>query len=117
MAKGRLGQPDPRPEGLLAHARRIAQIARRATDTTNGRFLIERTEEQYIFAIEAFDGKHKTREAIDARAELERFRTQQDFILHDAPLLLESSAFRKHFDNLAASKEVGQFFNGTDNID
>jgi hypothetical protein len=117
MGNGRLGQPDPRPEGLLAHARKIAKIARRAPDTANGRFLIETAEKQYAFAIESFDTKHRTREAIEARAELESFRTQSDFILHDAPLLVESSAFRKHFDTLAASKEVGPFFNGTDNVD
>ncbi|MGO9197246.1 MAG: hypothetical protein ACLQK4_08970 [Acidimicrobiales bacterium] len=117
MGNGRLGLPDPRPEGLLAHARKIASIARRATDSVNGSFLIEKTETQYIFAIEAFDSKHRAREAVEARAELEQFRTESGFILHAAPLLLERSAFRSAFDSLAASREVGQFFNGTDNID
>jgi hypothetical protein len=117
MGNGRLGQPDPRPEGLLAHARKVAKLSRRATDTVNGSFLIERTEEQYTFAIEAFDSRHRTREAIEARAELGQFRRESGFILHAAPLLLESSAFRSAFDSLAASRKVGQFFNGTDNID
>ena len=117
MCNGRLGQPDPRPEGLLAQARKIAKLSRRATDSVNGSFLIERTEEQYRFAIEAFDSRHMLREAIDARAELDRFRMQSGFILHDAPLLLESSDFRSVFDSLAASKKVGRFFNGVDDLD
>jgi hypothetical protein len=117
MGNGRLGLPDPRPEGLLAHARKIAGLARKATDTVNGRFLIETTEEHYTFAIDAFDSKHRTREANAARSELEQFRTETGFILHAAPLLLERSAFRRAFDSLAASKDVGPFFNGTDDLD
>ena len=117
MGNGRLGQPDPRPEGLLAHARKIAKLAQRATDTVNSSFLIEKTEEQYAFAIQAFDSKYRSREATETRAELEQFRTESGFIMHAAPLLLERSAFRKAFDSLAASNEVGQFFNGTDNVD
>jgi len=117
VVNGRLGLPDPSPEGLLAHARKIARLSRRATDTVNGSFLIERTESQYAFAIEAFESRHKTREAIATRAELEQFRTQSGFILHDAPLLLERSTFRSAMDSLAASKKVGPFFNGTDKLD
>jgi len=114
---GRLAQPDPHPDGLLAHARRIATLARRPTDSANCRFLIEKTEEQYAFAIDAFDSKRRIREANEARAELENFRAESRFLLHAAPLLLDGSAFRKFFDKLAASNEVGQFFNGTDNVD
>jgi hypothetical protein len=117
MGNGPLGQPDPPPERLLAHARKIAKLSRRATDTVNGIFLIERTEEQYGFAIEAFDRRRRTREAIDVRSELEQFRMQSGFILQAAPLLLESSDFRSVFDSLAASKKVGRFFNGTDDLD
>jgi hypothetical protein len=117
MGDGRLGRPDPRPEGLLAQARKIAKLSRRATDPVHGGFLIERTDEQYLFAIEAFDRRHRTREAIDARAELEQFRRDSGFILNAAPLLVASSAFRLAFDSLAASSKVGQFFNGVDNVD
>jgi hypothetical protein len=117
MGYGPLGQPDPPPEGLLAHARRIAKISRRATDTVNGSFLIERTEEQYTFAIEAFDSRQRTQEASEVRAELENFRSQSVFILHSAPLLSEGSAFRSAMDSLVASGGVGQFFNGSDNVD
>ena len=112
-----LAQPNPRPEGLLAHARKIAGLARRSTDTANGSFLIEKTKAQYALAIDAFESKKRTREANDARAELERFRKESGFILHSAPLLLEGSKFRRVFDQLAESKEVGQFFNGTNNVD
>jgi len=112
-----LAQPNPRPEGLLAHARKIAKLARRGTDAANCRFLIEKTEVQYNVAIGAFDSNGRIREANEARTELEGFRRESTFILHTAPLLLEGSSFRNVFDKLAASKEVGQFFNGTDNVD
>jgi len=112
-----LAQPSPRPEGLLAHARKIAKLARRGTDTTNCSFLIEMADAQYTFAADAFDSNGRTREANEARKELEGFRKDSAFILHTAPLLGDGSAFRKVFDKLAASKEVGQFFNGTDNVD
>jgi hypothetical protein len=112
-----LAQPSPRPEGLLAHARKIAKLARRGEDVTNCSFLIEMAEAQYTFAIDAFDSHRRTWEAGEARKELDRFRKESDFILQTAPLLWEGSAFRKVFDKLAASKEVGQFFNGTDNVD
>ena len=117
MGNGRLGQPDPQPERLLAHARKIAKLSRRATDTVHGSFLIERTQEQYRFAIEAFDSRRRSREAIDARSELEQFRMQSGFMLRAAPLLLESSDFRSAFDSLATSEKVGRFFNGTDDLD
>jgi hypothetical protein len=117
MGNGRLGQPDPQPERLLAHARKIAKLSRRATDSVHGTFLIERTEEQYRFAIEAFDSKHRTREATDARSELGQFRMQSGFMLRAGPLLAESSDFRSVFDSLATSTTVGQFFNGTDDLD
>ena len=117
MSTERLAQPNPHPEGLLAHARKVATIARRPTDTTNGNFLIEKTEERYTFAITAFENKRRTYEANAARAELELFLTETGFILNSAPLLSENSAFRKAFDALAASKKVGQFFNGTDDVD
>jgi hypothetical protein len=117
MSTDRLAQPNPLPEGLLAHARKVAKLARRPTDTANGNFLIEKTEERYTFAITAFETKKRTYEANAARAELELFRTETGFILNSAPLLLERSAFRKTFDALAASKKVGQFFNGTDDVD
>jgi len=116
MGNGRLGQPDPDPEGLLAQARRIAKISRKATDSAHGSYLVARTEEQYKYAMEAFDSRHRTREAIETRAELEQFSRQSVFIVH-APLLLDSSSFRRFFDALAASKKVGRFFNGTDNVD
>jgi len=117
MGNGRLGQPDPQPEGLLAHARKIARLSRRATDTVNGSFLITRTEEQYRLTIEAFESRNRTGQANEARSELERFRMQSGFILHAAPLLLDSSDFRSTFDSLATSKKVGRFFNGTDDLD
>lgn len=117
MADGRLAQPDPDPERLLANARKIAKIARTPRDPVNGGFLIERTEQQFTFAIEAFESEQRTREADQARAELEQFQRESDFILHYAPLLLDSSAFRMSFDSLAASNEVGRFFNGIENID
>jgi hypothetical protein len=112
-----LAQPNPRPEGLLAHARKLAKVARKATDTVNGSFLIEKTKSQYAYVIDAFESIGMMREAHEAREELERFRKQSGFILNAAPLLAEGSDFRRFFDQLAASKEVGHFYNGTDNVD
>jgi hypothetical protein len=117
MSTLRLAQPDPRPEGLLAHARRIAKIALRATDTVNGDFLIAKAEEQYTIAIQAFDRKMRKAEANQARAELKHFRTESQFVLHDAPVLAEDSAFRSALDTLAASDEIGPYYNGTNDID
>jgi hypothetical protein len=48
---------------------------------------------------------------------LEEFQRASGFILHAAPLLTERSAFRTTLDSLAASKQVGKFFNGTDDVD
>jgi hypothetical protein len=117
MGDGRLGLPDPRPEGLLAQARKIAKLSRRAEDPVHGNFLIELTNEQYLYAIEAFDSRHRRREGNETRAELEEFQRASGFILHAAPLLTERSAFRTTLDSLAASKQVGKFFNGTDDVD
>src|SRR5271166_2650329 len=117
MANEPLAQPNPRPEGLLAHARKLAKVSQKATDTVNGSFLIEKTKAQYAYVIDAFESKGMTREANEAKEELERFRTQSGLILNGAPLLLPGSNFRRVFDQLAASKEVGQFYNGTDKVD
>jgi hypothetical protein len=117
MSNGRLAQPEPSPEGLLAHARKIARLTRRATDSVNSTFLIQKAEEQYGLAIEALNREFRIREAFEARAELERFRAESVWTLHQAPLLLEGSAFRTALDDLAASKDVGRFFNGTDDVD
>ena len=112
-----LAQPNPRPEGLLAHARKLALVARRATDAVNASYLLEKTKTQYTYAIDAFESKGMTSEAKEAREEMGRFLTQSEFILNAAPLLLQGSKFRKHFDHLARSQQVGQFYNGTDNVD
>ncbi len=47
---------------------------------------------------------------------MEQFRTESGFIASAAPLLSERSGFRRALDSLAASKEVGQFFNGIDDV-
>ena len=58
-----LAQPNPRPEGLLAHARKLALVARRATDAVNASYLLEKTKTQYTYAIDAFESKGMTSEA------------------------------------------------------
>jgi hypothetical protein len=112
-----LGQPNPRPEGLLAHARKVAMLARRATDAVNATYLLDKTEAKYIYAIEAFESQRMTREARLTREELDRFLKQSEFILNVAPILSEGSNFRRHLDQLASSQQVGRFYNGTDNVD
>lgn len=117
MREGRLAQPEPGPERLLASARKIAKIARRPRDSVNGEFLIERAEEQYSLAIKALESESRAREADEVRAELDQFLAESEFIIESAPLLLDRSAFRRFFDSLAASNEVGQYFNGIDDLD
>jgi hypothetical protein len=117
MSTPRLAQPEPRPERLLAHARKIARIALRASDTVTGDFLIEKAEEQYAIAIEALDSTSRNGEANQARAELREFSAESRFLLHDAPVLGGDSAFRKAFDMLAASQSIGSYYNGTNDVD
>jgi hypothetical protein len=117
MTTLRLAQPEPRPEGLLAHARRIAKIALRATDSVTGDFLIEKAEEQYQVAIRALDGKSMAGLASQARAELKQFSTESRFVLHDAPVLTEDTAFRRALDTLAATEAIGPYYNGTNDLD
>jgi hypothetical protein len=117
MSTLRLAQPDPRPEALLAHARRIAKIALRSTDSITGDFLIEKAEEQYQVAIRAFDSKSRPGEASQARAELKQFSSESRFALHDAPVLLDGSAFRKAMDALAATESIGPYYNGTNDLE
>lgn len=117
MTTLRLAQPRPRPEGLLAHARRIATIALRSTDAVTGDFLIEKAEEQYAIAIQAFESRARVAEANNARAEMEQFSTEARFELHDAPVLAGTTAFRRALDALAASEAIGRYYNGTDNVD
>ena len=113
----RLAQPDPSPEALLAHARRIAKIALRSTDGVTGNFLIEKAEEQYNVAIKAFDSVRKVGEAIQARAELKEFSAESRFALYDAPVLLDGTAFRRAMDALAESGSIGTYYNGTNDLD
>lgn len=117
MSNIRLAQPEPHPERLLAHARKIAKIALRATDTITGDFLIDKAEEQYALAIRALDGALMRGEAAQARIELEEFSAESRFLLHDAPVLAGDSAFRKALDILAASEAIGPYYNGTNNVD
>jgi len=117
MGTLRLAQPDPPPEALLAHARKIAKIALRTTNAITGDFLIEKAEQQYAIAIKAFDGKSRVGEANHVRAELKQFSTESRFVLHDAPVLAGASAFRRALDALAASEAIGPYYNGTNNLD
>ena len=117
MSTLRLAQPEPRPEALLAHARKIARIALRATDAITGDFLIEKAEEQYAIAITALDQKMLVGEARQARAELKQFSAESRFVLRDAPVLTGDSAFRRALDDLAASGTIGPYYNGTNKLD
>lgn len=117
MSTLRLAQPEPTAEGLLAHARRIAVIARRATDPVTGDFLIAKAEDQYAIAIKALVSTSKASEASEARDELKRFSVESRFQLHDAPVLAGNSPFRRALDALAATEAIGSYYNGTDDVD
>lgn len=117
MSTVRLAQPDPRPEALLAHARKIAKIALRTTDTITGDFLIDKAEEQYAVAIRALDGKAMVAEAGQARAELAQFSIEARFTLHEAPVLVDGSAFRRALDSLARDDTIGAYYNGTNDVE
>ena len=88
-----LAQPNPRPEGLLAHARKLALVARRATDAVNASYLLEKTKTQYTYAIDAFESKGMTSEAKEAREEMGRFLKQLNFISSAGPLLCKVRNF------------------------
>lgn len=117
MGTLRLAQPEPPPEGLLAHARRIAKIALRTSDSITGDFLIVKAEEQYAIAIRALEAKYMVGEASVARTELKQFSAESRFVLHDAPVLSGTSAFRRALDALAATEAIGAYYNGTNNLD
>jgi hypothetical protein len=117
MASQRLAQPEPPPEGLLAHARKVAKIALRTSDAITGDFLIKKAEELYNMAIRAFERGYKVREASQARSELKQFSSESRFVLHDAPVLSGDSAFRRALDDLAGSDTIGAYYNGTNNLD
>jgi hypothetical protein len=117
MGARRLAQPEPPAEGLLAHARKIARIALRTTDTITGSFLIEKAEEQYRVAIRALESSWMIGEANQAKAELKRFSSESRFVLNDAPVLTGDSAFRRALDDLAATDTIGPYYNGTNNLD
>jgi hypothetical protein len=113
----RRAQPEPTADGLLAHARKIAKIAIRATDAITGDFLIEKAEEQYAIAIAVFDSSSRAGEANRAREELRQFSAESRFVLHHAPALAKGSAFRSTLNALAASEAIGSYYNGTDDVD
>ena len=113
-----MARPDPTSDAYLANARRLARIASKAEDDINRAFLLERMEEQYILAIQELDGTRRAREALEVRAELEQSRRRSGRRPpRIEPLLAEGSQFRSALDDLASSNRVGQFFNGTDNVD
>jgi hypothetical protein len=114
---GRLAQPDPTPDRLLIFARRVAELALRATNTVNGNYLIGRAEEQYGLAIKAFENHNRIREAEWASNELNQFGADSRVALKTSPVLVKGSPFRRAMDLLAESSEVGKFYNGTDKID
>jgi hypothetical protein len=112
-----LAQPDPTPDRLLAFARRVAELALRATNTVNGNYLIRRAEEQYGLAIKALESHDRIREAEWAGNELNQFGADSRVALKTSPVLVKGSRFRRAMDLLAESPEIGKFYNGTDKID